>query len=292
MKIYDTHSDILFNLYQRHMDGEQKIFERYHLNNLKKGGVVGGIWVVYSETDFDVFNAYKIALEEFAPYKNKFDVVYGLEGLRNVATIEDFDKLYNLGVRHASLTWNEENHFATGVAGDKDRGLQPLGKELLKYMNEKNMIIDVSHLNVKSFYDVLEENPKILIASHSDAYSLSNHRRNLNDDQLKKLKEQNGFVGVNSARNFVSHEKEKQNIDGLIDHIIYIGEHIGIDHVMFGLDMMDFLSDYDNANLNDLRSHADACNIESHLIKRGFTKEEIEMIGSKNFLRAITNVKE
>lgn len=291
MKIYDTHSDILFNLYQRHMDGEQKIFERYHLNNLKKGGVVGGIWVVYSETDFDVFNAYKIALEKFAPYKNKFDVVYGLEGLRNVATIEDFDKLYNLGVRHASLTWNEENHFATGVAGDKDRGLQPLGKELLKYMNEKNMIIDVSHLNVKSFYDVLEENPKILIASHSDAYSLSNHRRNLNDDQLKKLKEQNGFVGVNSARNFVSHEKEKQNIDGLIDHIIYIGEHIGIDHVMFGLDMMDFLSDYDNANLNDLRSHADACNIESHLIKRGFTKEEIEMIGSKNFLRAITNVK-
>ena len=291
MKIYDTHSDILFNLYQRHMDGEQKIFERYHLNNLKKGGVVGGIWVVYSETDFDAFNAYKIALEEFAPYKNKFDVVYGLEGLRNVATIEDFDKLYNLGVRHASLTWNEENHFATGVAGDKDRGLQPLGKELLKYMNEKNMIIDVSHLNVKSFYDVLEENPKILIASHSDAYSLSNHRRNLNDDQLKKLKEQNGFVGVNSARNFVSHEKEKQNIDGLIDHIIYIGEHIGIDHVMFGLDMMDFLSDYDNANLNDLRSHADACNIESHLIKRGFTKEEIEMIGSKNFLRAITNVK-
>lgn len=158
-------------------------------------------------------------------------------------------------------------------------------------MNEKNMIIDVSHLNVKSFYDVLEENPKILIASHSDAYSLSNQRRNLNDDQLKKLKEQNGYVGVNSARNFVSHEKEKQNIDGLIDHIIYIGEHIGIDHVMFGLDMMDFLSDYDNANLNDLRSHADACNIESHLIKRGFTKEEIEMIGSKNFLRAITNVK-
>ena len=159
MKIYDTHSDILFNLYQRHMDGEQKIFECYHLNNLKKGGVVGGIWVVYSETDFDVFNAYKIA------YKNKFDVVYGLEGLRNVATIEDFDKLYNLGVRHASLTWNEENHFATGVAGDKDRGLQPLGKELLKYMNEKNMIIDVSHLNVKSFYDVLEENPKTVVTS-------------------------------------------------------------------------------------------------------------------------------
>lgn len=291
MKIYDTHSDILFNLYQRHLDGEKKIFDHYHLQNLKKGGVVGGIWVVYSETDFDILNAYKIALEEFAPYKNKFDVIYGLEGLRNVANIEEFDKLYKLGIRHASLTWNEENHFATGVAGNKDRGLQPLGKELLKYMNDNNMIIDVSHLNVKSFYDVLEENPKILFASHSNAYSLSNHRRNLNNDQLVKMKEQNGYVGVNSARNFVSHNKEKQNIDGLIDHIIYIGEYIGLDHVMFGLDMMDFLSDYDNANLDDLRTHADAYNIENQLLKRGFTKKEIEMIAYKNFLKAVNNVK-
>ena len=99
MKIYDTHSDILFNLYQRHMDGEQKIFERYHLNNLKKGGVVGGIWVVYSETDFDVFNAYKIALEEFAPYKNKFDVVRSviLEAVSQSAEItnEELQTMFN-----------------------------------------------------------------------------------------------------------------------------------------------------------------------------------------------------
>ena len=158
-------------------------------------------------------------------------------------------------------------------------------------MNEHHMVIDVSHLNVKSFYEVLEENPKILLASHSNAYTLSDHIRNLTDDQLLKLRQSNGYVGVNSARNFVSKSPNKQNIDGLIDQIIYLGNRVGIDHVMLGLDMMDFLSDYDNANLDDLRSHADAYKIGQQLQTRGFTQHEIEMICSKNYLRAIQDVK-
>lgn len=292
MKIYDTHSDIMFNLYNRTLNGEKEVFKKYHLNDLRDGNVVGGIWVVYSETDFDIHKAYDIAFREFEPYKNDFDVIYGLEGLRNVKDVEDLDKLYRKGIRHASLTWNEENHFATGVAGDKDRGLQIEGKKIIKYMNDKNMIIDVSHLNVKSFYEVLEENPKILIASHSNAYEISNHRRNLSDHQLSCLKELDGYVGVNSARNFVSYDKNKQNLNGLIDQIIYLGEHIGIDHVMLGLDMMHFLSDYDNANLDDLQCHKDANRLEKLLLRRGFSQNEIEMIGSKNYLKAIRKVKE
>lgn len=292
MKIYDTHSDIMFNLYNRKLNNEKNIFERYHLNDLKEGGVVGGIWVVYSETDFDIHKAYDIAFDEFEPYKDEFDVIYGLEGLRNVKDVEDLNKLYKKGIRHASLTWNEENHFATGVAGAADRGLQPLGKDIIKFMNDNKMIIDVSHLNIKSFYDVLEENPKILMASHSNAYTISNHRRNLNDDQLRALKELNGYVGVNSARNFVSYDKSKQNLNGLIDQMIYLADKIGLDHIMLGLDMMHFLSDYDNANLDDLTCHKDANKLETLLQKRGFSQEEIEMIGSKNYLTLIKNVKD
>lgn len=290
MKTYDTHSDILFNLYNRAKNGEKNVFETYHLENLKKGNVVGGIWVVYSENDFDIIEAYNLAIKEFEPYKDKYDVLYGLEGLRNVKDIDMFDQLYQMGVRHAMLTWNEANQYATGVAGETNRGLQPKGKEILNYMNQHQMIIDVSHLNVKSFYDVLEENPKILFASHSNAYTISNHRRNLNDEQLKALRETNGYVGVNSARNFVSLDKKKQNIDGYIDQIIYLGNHIGLDHVMFGFDMMDFLSDYDNANLDDLVTHADVSKLEAKLFARGFSKEEIEMLSSKNYLKAIQSV--
>ena len=90
-----------------------------------------------------------------------------------------------MGIRHASLTWNEENHLATGVKGNPERGLTDLGKQFIKYMNEHDMILDVSHLNEKSFYDVLNEKPKHLIASHSNALNLSNHPRNLTDEQLK-----------------------------------------------------------------------------------------------------------
>ena len=69
MKIYDTHSDVFSNLYERHLNNEKNIFATYHQDNMQKGELKGGIWVVYSEHDFDVLEAYNIALKEFAPYK-------------------------------------------------------------------------------------------------------------------------------------------------------------------------------------------------------------------------------
>lgn len=282
MKIYDTHSDIFYNLAFR---TDPDPFRKYHLNDLKKGEVVGGIWVVYSEDDFDVIEAYKKALRDYQPYKKDFDVILGLEGLRNVKTIAELDTLYKMGIRHAMLTWNEENHLATGAKSNPEHGLKEMGKEFIKYMNEHNMIIDVSHLNEKSFYDVLNENPKILIASHSNCYSLSPHLRALKDEQLVALKKHNGMVGVVSARNFVSKDKNEQNCHGLVKHILHLKEIIGVDNIMLGLDMMNYLSDYDNANLDDLRSHADCQNIVQAMIDSGLTNEEIEKICYKNFLR-------
>lgn len=286
MKVYDTHSDVFSNLYERRLQNKKDIFNTYHKLPMEKGQIKGGIWVVYSEHDFDVYEAYKIALKEFEPYKNEYDVILGLEGLRNVHNLEEFDKMYNLGIRHAMLTWNEENHLATGVAGDGSRGLTKMGKEFLDYMMDHHMIIDVSHLNVKSFYDVLEYTNVPVIASHSNAYTLSNHRRNLNDDQLKVLREVGGYVGAVSARNFVSHDKTLQNVKGLANQIIYLGEKIGIDHVMLGLDIMDYLGDYenDNSNLDDLRGHGDTQNLIKELQNRNLTNDEIEQIAYKNFI--------
>ena len=285
MKVYDTHSDVFSNLYERKLEGKKDIFKNYHLDAMKKGNIKGGIWVVYSESDFDVYEAYKIALKEFEPYKENYDVIYGLEGLRNVHTLEELNKMYELGVRHAMLTWNEENHLATGVAGEKERGLTDMGKQFLDFMMEKHMMIDVSHLNIKSFYDVIDYVGGTVIASHSNAYTLSDHRRNLNDEQLKLLKEVGGYVGCVSARNFVSKDPKFQNVKGFANQIIYMGEKIGIDHVMLGLDIMDYLKGYDgeNANLDDLRGHGDTQNLITELTKRNLTKDEIEKIAYKNF---------
>ena len=284
MEIYDAHCDVFSNLYERKIKGETDIFKKYHVDNMKKGEVKGGIWVVYSEYDFDVYNAYKIALEEFKPYQDKYDVTLGLEGLRNVKNLDEFKKLYDLGIRHAMLTWNEENHLATGVAGDKEHGLKEEGKKFLRFMEDNKMIVDVSHANVKSFYDILDYVSKPVIASHSCAYTLSDHRRNLNDEQLKVLKDNGGYVGVNSARNFVCKEKKGQNVNGFCDHVFYLIDKLDIDHVMLGLDMMDFLSEYNNANLDDLVTHADCQNIINCLLKRGMKEEDVRKVANLNFL--------
>ena len=280
MPIYDTHSDIFYNLAFKNVEDP---FKEYHLDDLTKGGVVGGIWVVYSDEDFDVVSAYAKAIEKFKKYENDFDVIKGLEGLRNVPDLKTLEVLYNMGIRHASLTWNEENHLATGVKGNNDRGLTDLGKEFIKYMNDHNMIIDVSHLNEKSFYEVLKEQPKILIASHSNAYALSDHMRNLNDEQLVALRDAGGMVGCVAARNFVSKNKEDQNINGLVKQIKYLVNVMGIDKVMLGLDMMNYLSDFPNSNLDDLQTHADCSKIEQALLNNGFSKEDVDKITYKNY---------
>ncbi|MBQ8292383.1 MAG: membrane dipeptidase [Bacilli bacterium] len=284
MKIYDSHSDIFHNLYTRTVDGDKDPFLHYHLDDLQKGHIEGGIWVVYSDKDFDIMDAYQTALAAYEPYKDKFDVILGLEGLRNVPNLDMFDRLYKMGVRHAMLTWNEANHLATGVKGNPEYGLTPLGKKFVQYMNEHNMIVDVSHLNEKSFYDVLEQKPKILIASHSNAYALSNHPRNLKDEQLVALRDAGGMIGVVAARNFVSRDKEKQNIKGFVDQIEYLVNIMGIDKVMLGLDMMNFLDDFDNSNLDDLQSHADTLKIVDELRVRNFDEVDIEKICFKNYL--------
>ncbi len=291
-KIYDTHSDIFHNLFERVEQGVKDPFKEYHLENLTKGNIKGGIWVVYGDKDFDAYNAYKKALVAFEPYKKDYDVVLGLEGLRNVKTLDELKAMYDLGVRHCSLTWNEENHLATGVAGNPERGLTDLGKEFLDFMKEKKMIIDVSHLNVKSFFDVTDYVQENVIASHSNAWSLCNHRRNLNDEQLKRLASIGGYVGVVSARNFVNASDDRKTVAGLVDHIEYIAKFIGIDHVMLGLDMMDYLGDYSdhNSNLDDLVTHADANNVVDEMRNRGFSEEEIEMVTHKNYLKLLEKV--
>ena len=292
MKIYDSHSDIFDNLYTRTKEGVKDPFLDYHLDDLRKGNIVGGIWVVYSENDFDIIDAYTTALKAYEPYKDEFDVILGLEGLRNVPNLDTFEKLYKMGIRHAMLTWNEANHLATGIKGNPEYGITPLGKKFIKFMNENKMIVDVSHLNEKSFYDVLNEKPEILIASHSNAYALSNHPRNLKDEQLIALREAGGMIGVVAARNFVSRDKEKQNIKGFVDQIEYIIKFMGIDNIMFGFDMMNFLDEFDNSNLDDLQSHADVLKVIEELKTRNFTEEDIDKICYKNYLRLKERVME
>jgi len=286
MKIFDAHTDILYDLYVAKTKGINNRFVDVHVKQLTNSVIKGGIWTLYSPDKFNLIEAVRIALNEIKKDSLPgFEVVFGLEGLMNLEKVEDIDVLYDLGIRHAMLTWNEVNDYATGVAGPTDRGLTSEGKRLLDRMMELDMIIDVAHLNEKSFYDVLNYTNKNIIFSHGNVKTLCDHRRNLTIDQLKALKEANGLFGLTLAKNFVSKDPANQTLDYFLDHVEYAINIMGIDNVMFGFDFMDYLDDgFNDANLKEVNSAPLAYRIIDGLKTRGFKDEEIEKICYANFV--------
>ena len=286
MKIFDTHSDMLYDLYKRSLKGDNTRFTDFHVPQLKNSLVRGAVWAMYSPDDFDLLEAVKIALSkiDLSNFK-EFNVLLGLEGLRNLKKWEDIEELYNLGFRHAMLTWNEDNKYATGVAGDKDSGLKEDGKKLLSKMMELKMIIDLAHLNEKSFYDVLDyvKDYDKLIYSHGCCKAITDHRRNMTDDQMKALKKVNGIFGLTLARNFVSKNKDEQDVTHFLNHVDRAIEFMGEDNVCFGFDFMDYLSEYGNDNIEDVANATLTYRIVEGMRNRGYSEERIEKICWKNF---------
>jgi membrane dipeptidase len=275
MKIFDAHTDILYDVYKRAKNNDLNRFRDYHYKQLKSNAN-GGIWTLYSPDEFNLIDALEntTKLIDFS----EFDVILGLESLRNLKNISDLDIIYNLGVRHAMLTWNEENDYATGILGDISRGITLKGYEVLDYMIQKDMIIDLSHLNEKSFYDVLNYTNQNILVSHSNIYELCKHRRNLKDEQLLKLKEANGLLGLTLVGKFISNDLKNQTLDNFMEHLKYAINIMGIDNVCFGFDFMDYFDYSKTLNIEEVKSVNDIKKLIDIMFEHGFKKEEIEKI--------------
>ncbi|NLK63879.1 MAG: membrane dipeptidase [Tissierellia bacterium] len=323
MNIFDGHSDIWTDVTIKNLNGENDILRKYHLNKLKEGHITGGIFVIWIDppnTDdpykrtIQIFNSIRNEIEyckdsvllaksysdiEKALNENKFYIFIGLEGLSSIGeNLEIIDYYYDFGARHASLTWNEENALATGVKGNPHRGLSELGKRAVKKINDKNMLLDVSHLNDKSFWDVIEATDKPVIASHSNSRELCDNPRNLTDRQLKAIAMTNGLVGLNSFNEFVHKDIDKQNVKMLAKHAVHMADLVGVDHIGLGMDYLEFL---DNSSTNSFSSQetsytigledaSKTCNLIRELENEGFSNNEIEKIGHGNFYRVIKDV--
>ena len=112
---------------------------------------------------------------------------------------------YELGVRCMTLVWSNRNDIADGVNEECSKsGLTMFGRKVVAEMNRLGIAVDVSHISTYGFWDVLEHSTKPIIATHSCAYSLCDHPRNLRDDQLKALVKTGGFVGINFAGQFLT----------------------------------------------------------------------------------------
>ena len=233
--------------------------------------------------------------------EGKLNIVTGMEGLSQIG--EDIDMINyfydEVGVRHAMLTWNELNALATGWPVDVTRGLTEAGKKAVKRIQDLGMVMDVSHLNDKCFWGVIDLAQGPIIASHSNARSVCPAMRNLTDDMLKAIAKTGGLVGMNSMREFISEKHDEQNVEHLADHVEYIADLIGIDHIGLGFDFDDYLggealktfSDHvDSPSGDGISNEAEAKNILAVLKKRGYSQEDLDKIGYKNFYRVFKEV--
>jgi membrane dipeptidase len=191
------------------------------------------------------------------------------------------DTLYRRGVRIMGLTWNASNALADGALEHRHGGLTPFGKTIVRRMQQVGIVIDVSHLSEKSFWDVLAASTGPVMATHSDAAAVVPHPRNLSDAQLRALAGRGGVVGVN----FYPAHAGGGTIDRILRQIDYMVKIMGVDHVGLGSDFDGFTQ-----KVRGLEDVSKLPNLTAGLLARGYTLEQIKKILGGNALRVFREV--
>jgi membrane dipeptidase len=205
----------------------------------------------------------------------------GAEAMGNDSEI--LSLLYRLGLRSIGLTWNNRNLLADGVGEEPGAGgISNRGKEIIYLMEKLGIMLDLSHISVKSYYDALTIYSKPVLVTHANARALCNHRRNLDDNQLKALADNGGIIGINQIPEFIK-EDGKPVLNDLLDHVVYISDLIGVEHVALG-------SDFDGSDMVLMQGVEEYSRWPQLLAGRGFTPAETNMILNENALRVIKAV--
>jgi membrane dipeptidase len=231
-------------------------------------------------------------------------IVHGLEGVTPLgydpALLEVFVRL---GARIIGLTWNERNAFASGMKQDGREGLSPLGRALVKEGDRLGVVFDVSHLNERTFWDLLETTPRPVVASHSNCRALYDHGRNLTDAQIRALAERGGLVSL-MIQSFVL-SKEIASLDEFLRHIEHAVEIAGVERVGIGYDFIHFVHSLDlrkgdylpptapppeNAHktVRELQTHADLPRLTEALLRRGYSEADAGRLMGGNWFEFLT----
>ena len=149
------------------------------------------------------------------------------------SNLENVKKVFELGVRLITLTWNYENAF--GFPNGKDGGLKPLGIEAVQEMNRLGILVDVSHLSDDGSWDVQKYSKKPFVASHSNARAVTGHPRNLTDEMIRAVAESGGIIGLNFAPDFLG-EGGVSRVSDMVRHVLHIREKGGSGVLALGSD--------------------------------------------------------
>lgn len=307
MKLFDFHSDTGYAVMKHRNLGKYDSITQVQLPKRSAGGFSWVCMASYfegTETWDDMKTMVNAVHEECALcsdvklVKTKKDLhtdhalhaictIEGMCGIRE-DVIEKIDWLYEHDIKIASLAWNEENALATGVRGNEKRGLTKQGIDVIKRMSKHRMIVDVSHANEQTFWDIMQYSDGPVMATHSNARALCDHPRNLKDEQLIEIAKRGGIIGVVCAGAFVAKERSEQTIANLVSHMVYLKQLIGTEHIALGLDFMDDYDGCEETMLLDLKEPSSAQAIIEEMRKQQFSEKEINMIAYENAIAFIS----
>jgi membrane dipeptidase len=206
------------------------------------------------------------------------------------ADLDALEVFYQAGLRSLGIVWSRPTIFGHGVqfayprTPDTGPGLTDAGKRLVKACNRLGIMIDLSHLNERGFWDVAAISDKPLVATHSCVHTLCRATRNLLDKQLDAIKESDGMVGLNFAVSNLREDSDNNAdtpLDVMVYHIDYLVERLGLDHVGFG-------SDFDGAKVSQyIKDVSGLPNLISALRSHGYDDDALRKLTHENWIRVL-----
>jgi membrane dipeptidase len=220
-----------------------------------------------------------------------FAAVLHLEGAEAIdPELHALEVLYRAGLRSLGPVWSRPNAFATGVpfsfpgSPESGPGLTLAGRALVQRCNELGVMIDLSHLNARGFWEVAERSDAPLVATHSNAHALCASPRNLTDDQLEAIRASEGMVGLNFAVTFLREDGRRDPdtpLEVAVRHIDHLVERVGIDGVGFG-------SDFDGALVPEaIGDAAGLPKLMAALEEHGYNEAARRKLAHGNWLRVL-----
>ena len=340
----DTHNDIDVKNFTDSLNYSQNTDTQVNLPKMQAGALDVAWFIVYTKQGElspqgyekaaanaqSKFDAIRRLTEIYAPTKiglatsskevdslRKMNKKVAMIGIENAYPIgldtANVKRYYDLGARYMSLAHNGHNQFSDSNTGEfdnttKHNGISTLGKQIIDKMNYYGIMVDISHPSKEAIGQTIAHSKAPVIASHSSARALSDHPRNLDDEQLQWVKKSGGVVQTVALAAFVNKEKDAAykkakdsilkinpkasletikkstppvNVSDFVDHIDYIKNKIGIDHVGIS-------SDFDGGGgIEGWQDASQTYNITLELVRRGYNEQDIGKIWSGNLLRVL-----
>jgi len=251
-----------------------------------------------------ILELYALIKDEIATTNGLIEVARSMENVDNIQakghlaamlTVEDggiiyedmnrLNTLYKMGVRMMSLTWDYSNSLGhPNLPETSHLGLTAFGHQVIERMNSLGMIIDVSHLSDKGFWEILEFSTSPVVASHSNARAVLNHRRNLDDEMIRALGNKGGVMGLNFCPFFVADKGDKLFVEDLVKHVQHVINKGGEDCAAIG-------TDFDGMNGSlEIKHIGEMDKLYYGLNSAGLSFDLIDKVFYKNSKRVFTDV--